>query len=98
MKWLSSFSGMNDKLAHDNCPICRAKLVKEVKMPLDTDEGLKQLLRDANYLLTAQGPLTLTKQWRRRVSISPLSPLHIGSQKSLTNIVHLVGKHQTLRQ
>ena len=42
------------------------KLLSEVKRPLDTVEGLEQLLRDANYLLTAEGPLTLTAPWRGR--------------------------------
>ena len=62
------------------------KLVAEVKRPLDTVEGLGQLLRDANFLLTAEGPLTLTAPWRDRwEGVKQYVNAYIDSVKSRQN-------------
>ena len=64
LEWLSSIPSVKDDFSHNTCPICRAQPITEVRQPLDTVDGVQQLLRDANFILTAQGPLTLNRKWR----------------------------------
>ncbi|KAL6719978.1 hypothetical protein ACLMJK_001899 [Lecanora helva] len=66
LRWFSNVSSLTDENDQSVCPTCRMKLVSEIRSPLTTLEDLEQLLRDANYLLTAEGPLTLTDTWRQR--------------------------------
>lgn len=65
-QWFSSIPRLDDNLRHDNCPLCRKQYITEKKETIDTVGGLAQLLRDANYLLTARGPLRLTHDGRRQ--------------------------------
>ena len=44
------------------CPICRRECISEKRKHIGTFEGLKQLLRDTNYLLTGMKGLTLTQE------------------------------------
>ena len=59
--WLTD---IGDVTHHASCPMCRMELIKEKRQHIGTDEGLRQLLRDVNYLLTGPGPLTLTQEGR----------------------------------
>lgn len=62
--WFSGIASLGDMVEHDSCPMCRRKYIFEKPDTIDTIEGLAQLLRDANYLLTAAGPLRLTPERR----------------------------------
>ncbi|KAL2040381.1 hypothetical protein N7G274_006824 [Stereocaulon virgatum] len=61
--WLTD---VGDVVHHASCPICRTECVKEKRKHIGTDEGLRQRLRDVNYLLTGPNPLTLTQEGRDR--------------------------------
>ena len=61
--WLTD---VGDVVHHASCPICRTECVKEKRKHIGTDEGLRQRLRDVNYLLTGPSPLTLTQEGRER--------------------------------
>lgn len=62
--WFSGIASLEDMVEHDSCPMCRRQYIFEKRETIDTTEGLAQLLRDANYLLTAAGPLRLTPERR----------------------------------
>lgn len=66
LTWLTA-AAEEGAFAHGgSCPQCRTRYVREKRQRLDTDEGLRQLLGDANYLLTAAGPLRLTTEGREQ--------------------------------
>lgn len=64
--WLTSTAEEGACVHGGSCPQCRTKCIKEKRQRLDTDEGLRQLLRDTNYFLTAAGPLRLTTEGREQ--------------------------------
>lgn len=66
---LTWFTDPGDNVAHEHggsCPVCRKNYIQEKRERPDTDEGLRQLLRDATYLLTGVGPLRLTTEGREQ--------------------------------
>ncbi|KAK4693122.1 hypothetical protein P7C71_g4215, partial [Lecanoromycetidae sp. Uapishka_2] len=62
--WLTALADEEAYAHGGSCPVCRKACIKEKRQHINTDEGLRQLLRDANYLLTAAGPLRLTTEGR----------------------------------
>ncbi len=62
LSWLSDIG--NDGAHVACCPICRKECISEKRKPIGTYEGLKQLLRDTNYLLTGMRGLTLMREGR----------------------------------
>lgn len=65
LTWLSTFPSFDDGMVHNSCPHCRRETLIEHRMSIDMTEGLAQLSRDANYLLTGSGPLVLDRKARR---------------------------------
>ncbi|KAK3172826.1 hypothetical protein OEA41_006151 [Lepraria neglecta] len=63
LTWLED---IGDITHHADCPMCRTICVEEKRKHIGTDEGLRQRLREANYVLTGPGPLTLTQEGRYR--------------------------------
>ena len=62
---LSWLSDIGDDGAHAACcPMCRKECISEKRKHIGTYEGLKQLLRDTNYLLTGMRGLSLTQEGR----------------------------------
>lgn len=62
LSWLSDIG--NDGTHVACCPICRKECISEKRKHIGTYEGLKQLLRDTNYLLTGMRGLSLTREGR----------------------------------
>ena len=62
LSWLSDIG--NDGAHVACCPICRKECISEKRKHIGTYEGLKQLLRDTNYLLTGMRGLTLMREGR----------------------------------
>ena len=62
LSWLSDIG--NDGAHAACCPICRKECISEKRKHIGTYEGLKQLLRDTNYLLTGMRGLTLMREGR----------------------------------
>ena len=62
LSWLSDIG--NDGAHVACCPICRKECISEKRKHIGTHEGLRQLLRDTNYLLTGMIGLTLTREGR----------------------------------
>ena len=62
VSWLSDIG--NDGAHAACCPMCRKECISEKRKHIGTHEGLKQLLRDANYLLTGMRGLSLTREGR----------------------------------
>ena len=62
---LSWLSDIGDDGAHIACcPLCRKECISEKRKHIGTYEGLKQLLRDTNYVLTGMKGLSLTQEGR----------------------------------
>ncbi len=62
---LSWLSDIGDDGAHIACcPMCRKECISEKRKHIGTYEGLKQLLRDTNYVLTGMKGLSLTQESR----------------------------------
>lgn len=66
LEWFTTIPEEGAHAHGGSCPVCRRNYIKEKRQHLDTDEGLRQLLRDANYLLTAAGPLRLNIKGREQ--------------------------------
>ena len=62
LSWLSDIG--NDGVHAACCPMCRKECISEKRKHIGTYEGLKQLLRDLNYLLTGMRGLSLTQEGR----------------------------------
>ena len=62
LTWLTDIG--NDDAHVASCPMCRKECISEKRKHIGTYEGLRQLLRDANYLLTGMRGLSLTQEGR----------------------------------
>ena len=62
LSWLSDIG--SDAVHVACCPMCRNECVREKRRGLGTHEGLKQLLRDTNYILTGTRGLSLMREGR----------------------------------
>ena len=62
LSWLSDIG--NDGVHTACCLMCRKVCISEKRKHIGTYEGLKQLLRDTNYLLTGMRGLSLTREGR----------------------------------
>ena len=62
LTWLTDIGNGDAHVA--SCPMCRKECITEKRKHIGTYEGLKQLLRDANYLLTGMRGLSLTQEGR----------------------------------
>lgn len=60
--WLTDIG--NDGAHVACCPMCRKECISEKRKHIGTYEGLRQLLRDTNYLLTGMRGLSLTREGR----------------------------------
>lgn len=64
LAWLSTFADSRAGGHKGSCPTCRGQIPVEARMGVETAEGLGQVLRDTNYLLTGSGPLVLDREAR----------------------------------
>ena len=62
LSWLSDIG--NDGVHAACCPMCRRECISEKRKHIGTYEGLKQLIRDTNYVLTGMRGLSLTQEGR----------------------------------
>ena len=62
LTWLTDIGKDDAHVA--SCPMCRKECISEKRKHIGTHEGLRQLLRDANYLLTGMRGLSLTQEGR----------------------------------
>ena len=62
LTWLTDIGKDDAHVA--SCPMCRKECISEKRKHIGTYEGLRQLLRDTNYLLTGMRGLSLTQEGR----------------------------------
>ena len=62
LTWLTDIGKDDAHVA--SCPMCRKECISEKRKHIGTHEGLRQLLRDANYVLTGMRGLSLTRDGR----------------------------------
>ena len=60
LTWLTDIGKDDAHVA--SCPMCRKECISEKRKHIGTHEGLRQLLRDTNYLLTGMRGLSLTRE------------------------------------
>lgn len=66
LAWLSTFADFGAGGQKGTCPTCRGHMLVEERMGVETMDGLRQVARDANYLLTGSGPLVWDREAREK--------------------------------
>ena len=77
-QWMSQIGSAT----HTNCPVCRSVHVRK-RSPINTLEGLAQLLQQADWMLNRMGPLRLDAEGRKRwQSVKEYVNEHLAEQEA----------------